>query len=73
MPSILKHFLGPVSDYVFPEAEDIFERNMHVLEDLGMKGWRALDVGAHSHGVVSEGAADGPVAIAAMEEQGKGA
>ena len=58
---------------VFPEAEDIFERNMHVLEDLGMKGWRALDVGAHSHGVVSEGAADGPVAIAAMEEQGKGA
>lgn len=23
MPSILKHFLGPVSDYVFPEAEDL--------------------------------------------------
>ena len=58
---------------VFPEAEDIFERNMHVLEDLGMKGWRALDVGAHSQAAVSESAADGPVAIAAMEEQGKGA
>ena len=23
MPNILKHFLGPVSDYVFPEAEDL--------------------------------------------------
>ena len=38
---------------VFPDAEDIFERNMHLLEDLGMKGWRALDVGAHSQGAVS--------------------
>ena len=38
---------------VFPDAEEIFDRNMHVLEDLGMKGWRALDVGAHSQGAVS--------------------
>lgn len=45
---------------VFPEAQDIFERNMHVLEDLGMKGWRALDVGAHRHGAVIEGASDVP-------------
>ncbi len=31
---------------VFPEAEAIFERNMEVLEDLGMGGWLALKVGA---------------------------
>ena len=31
---------------VFPEAEAIFERNMEVLEDLGMQGWQALGVGA---------------------------
>ena len=30
---------------VFPEAEAIFERNMEVLEGLGMQGWTALDVG----------------------------
>ena len=30
---------------VFPEAEAIFERNMEVLEGLGMQGWIALDVG----------------------------
>ncbi|RQO83845.1 DUF1415 domain-containing protein [Acidovorax sp. FJL06] len=30
---------------VFPEAEAIFERNMEVLEGLGMAGWQALDVG----------------------------
>lgn len=30
---------------VFPEAEAIFERNMEVLESLGMQGWRTLDVG----------------------------
>lgn len=30
---------------VFPEAETIFERNMEVLEALGMDGWRTLDVG----------------------------
>ena len=54
---------------VFPEAEDIFERNMHVLEDLGMKGWRALDVGAHSSGSGAEaGNGDGEPASAAMEE-----
>ena len=23
MPNILKHFLGPVSDFVFPEAQDL--------------------------------------------------
>lgn len=33
---------------VFPEAEAIFERNMEVLEGLGMEGWLALDVGAHA-------------------------
>ncbi len=31
---------------VFPEAETIFERNIEVLEGLGMAGWKALDVGA---------------------------
>lgn len=30
---------------VFPEAETIFERNMEVLQALGMQGWSALDVG----------------------------
>jgi hypothetical protein len=33
---------------VFPEAEAIFERNMEVLEGLGMEGWLALDVGPHA-------------------------
>ncbi|WP_027994350.1 DUF1415 domain-containing protein [Simplicispira psychrophila] len=31
---------------VFPEAEMIFERNIEVLEGLGLAGWKALDVGA---------------------------
>jgi hypothetical protein len=31
---------------VFPEAETIFERNIEVLEGLGLAGWNALDVGA---------------------------
>ena len=31
---------------VFPEAEMIFERNIEVLEKLGLDGWNALDVGA---------------------------
>lgn len=30
---------------VFPEAESIYERNMHVLEELGAEGWAKLDVG----------------------------
>jgi len=30
----------------FPEAEMIFERNMEVLEDIGLEGWLDLDVGA---------------------------
>lgn len=30
---------------VFPEAEEIFERNIEVLERLGMQGWADLDVG----------------------------
>ncbi|HCL84934.1 MAG TPA: DUF1415 domain-containing protein [Comamonadaceae bacterium] len=30
----------------FPEAEEIFERNIEVLEKLGADGWKALDVGA---------------------------
>lgn len=33
----------------FPDAEAIFERNMQVLEGLGVKGWQALDVGAHDN------------------------
>ena len=32
----------------FPEAEEIFERNIEVLEKLGRQGWGALDVGAHA-------------------------
>jgi hypothetical protein len=39
----------------FPEAEEIFERNIETLERLGAQGWAALDVGprcpmAHSSG-----------------------
>ena len=30
----------------FPEAEEIFERNIEVVEKLGAAGWAALDVGA---------------------------
>lgn len=30
---------------VFPEAEMIFERNIEVLQSLGMQGWAQLDVG----------------------------
>lgn len=30
----------------YPEAEAIYKRNMEVLEQLGMPGWQALDVGA---------------------------
>jgi len=35
---------------VFPEAETIFKRNMEVLEEMGMAGWLALDVGPHDKG-----------------------
>ena len=31
----------------FPEAADIFERNIDRLQALGADGWRALDVGPH--------------------------
>jgi hypothetical protein len=31
----------------FPEADEIFERNMRTLETLGHAGWKALDVGRH--------------------------
>lgn len=30
---------------VFPDAEVIYERNIEVLQSLGMSGWTALDVG----------------------------
>lgn len=30
---------------VFPEAETIYERNIEVLEKLGLEGWQALGVG----------------------------
>ncbi|AVP58705.1 DUF1415 domain-containing protein [Pulveribacter suum] len=43
----------------FPEAEEIFERNIEVLEKLGAEGWKALDVGArcpvHHHQDPSDG------------------
>ena len=42
----------------FPEAEEIFERNMDVLEKLGKHGWDALDLGARC-----------PVAHAPAKEQ----
>lgn len=42
---------------VFPEAEAIFERNMEVLEEMGMAGWLALDVGPHDNGGESMAAA----------------
>ena len=29
----------------FPQAEDIFEKNMQTLTQLGLEGWAALDVG----------------------------
>ena len=32
----------------YPEAEAIYERNMKVLEQLGMPGWQALDVGVNT-------------------------
>ena len=31
----------------FPQAEDIFEKNMQILTKLGPEGWAALDVGPH--------------------------
>ena len=42
----------------FPEAEEIFERNIEVLEKLGKHGWDALDLGARC-----------PVAHAPAKEQ----
>ena len=32
---------------VFPEAQEIFERNIELLERLGAAGWADLDVGPH--------------------------
>ena len=31
----------------FPQAEEIFEKNIQTLTELGAQGWAALDVGAH--------------------------
>lgn len=31
----------------FPQAEDIFEKNMQTLTRLGPEGWAAMDVGPH--------------------------
>lgn len=42
---------------VFPEAETIYERNIEVLEKLGMPGWKALQVGAGGAAVPSAGGA----------------
>lgn len=38
----------------YPEAEAIYERNMEVLEQLGMPGWQALDVGASTAATTPE-------------------
>jgi hypothetical protein len=29
----------------FPQADEIFEKNMETMEKLGYEGWDALDVG----------------------------
>lgn len=42
---------------VFPEAETIYERNIEVLEKLGMPGWQALHVGAGCAAAPSAGGA----------------
>ncbi|WP_225781186.1 DUF1415 domain-containing protein [Xenophilus sp. Marseille-Q4582] len=34
-----------------PDAADIYERNIRMLEALGPEGWRALDVGPHAGGI----------------------
>ena len=39
---------------VYPEAEAIYERNMEVLEQLGMPGWQALDVGVSTAATTPE-------------------
>ena len=31
----------------FPQAAEIFDKNMQTLEELGFEGWAALDVGPH--------------------------
>lgn len=33
----------------FPDAADIYERNIETLQKLGLDGWRALDVAAPDH------------------------
>lgn len=38
----------------YPEAEAIYERNMEVLEQLGMPGWQALDVGVSTAATTPE-------------------
>lgn len=44
---------------VYPEAETIFERNIDVLEKLGLDGWNALDVGARCPVAHTASAKDG--------------
>ena len=31
----------------FPQADEIFEKNIQTMTELGAQGWAALDVGAH--------------------------
>lgn len=38
----------------YPEAEAIYERNMEVLEQLGMPDWQALDVGVSTAATTPE-------------------
>ena len=38
----------------YPEAEAIYERNMEVLDQLGMPGWQALDVGVSTAATTPE-------------------
>src|SRR6218665_2993248 len=46
----------------FPEAEAIYERNMEVLEGLGMGGWMALQVGPGCAVAAGGSASDGVAA-----------
>jgi hypothetical protein len=38
----------------FPQAQAIFENNMHTLENLGAQGWQQLMLGAQATGSVDE-------------------
>lgn len=57
----------------FPEAETIYERNMQVLQELGMAGWLALEVGRGAgRGTEWKDEASSPHSAAAPGAQKKG-